>query len=234
MALLLVASCSPAPQATGVSDPNEVTNRRIHEFNLRVDQALLGAASDGEEEDGPGAFMKGLTNFASNTSLPSLIVNDLLQGDLEDAAQNSVRLLFNTTIGLGGLFDPATGIGIEKRSTDFGETLHVWGVPEGDYVVMPFFGPSTERDAVGTVVDLFTNPLTYTLGSPEKYLPSVAIVLAPFGARIAYASTIDDILYSSEDSYLTARLFYLDNRRYTLSGGQSSDDLYDIYEEAYE
>ncbi len=95
-----------------------------------------------------------------------MIVNNLLQGRLENAAHNSVRLLFNSTIGLGGLFDIATDIGLEERSTDFGATLHVWGAEEGAYVVLPLLGPSTERDALGTIVDFFTNPLTYALNPP--------------------------------------------------------------------
>ncbi|MCP5036892.1 MAG: VacJ family lipoprotein [Rhodobacteraceae bacterium] len=234
LVLLAVAACSPAPQATGISDPNEAANRRMHAFNLRLDQALFSAASDEDETKSPSLLLTRVTDFASNTALPSLIVNDLLQGNIEDAAHNSVRLLFNTTIGLAGLFDPATGVGLEQRSTDFGETLHVWGVAEGDYVVLPFYGPSTQRDAVGIAVDFFTNPLSYTLPNPESYLPAVAKVVAPLGGRVAYASTVNDILYGSEDGYLTARLFYLDNRRYNLSGGESSDELYDIYEEAYD
>ena len=234
LAALALSACTPAPTASGIMDPEEAANRRMHDLNTKFDQVFFGPASNAYGEGVPAPVRARVSDFAANTSLPSLIVNGLLQGKIEDAAHNTVRLLFNTTIGLAGLFDPATGVGIEERSTDFGETLHVWGVAEGDYVVMPFFGPSTERDAVGTVVDFFTNPLSYHLQSPESYVPTSAGIVARFGDRYTYGSTVDDILYNSEDGYATARLFYLDNRRYTLSGDEATDDLYDIYEEAYD
>ena len=232
--ILALSACTPAPSATGISDPQEAANRRMHDLNTRFDQAFFGPASNAYGTGVPQPVRDRVSDFAANTSLPSLIVNDLLQGKIEDAAHNTVRFLFNATIGLAGLFDPASGIGLEERSTDFGETLHVWGVAEGDYVVMPFFGPSNERDAVGTVVDFFTNPLSYKLPTPESYFPTSAGVIARFGDRYTYATTVDDILYNSEDGYSTARLFYLDNRRYTLGGEDVADELYDIYEEAYE
>lgn len=227
------AACSPAPVATGIDDPNEAANRRMHEFNLGFDKAFFGPASNAYGTAIPEPVRDRVHDFAANTSLPSLIVNDLLQGAIEDAAHNSVRFLFNITIGLGGLFDPASGIGLEERSTDFGETLHVWGIPEGKYVVLPFFGPSNQRDATGTLVDFFTNPLSYHLPTPEGYYPSAAGIVARFGDRYTYGATVDDLLYESEDGYSTTRLFYLDNRRFNLSG-ESLDELYDIYEEAYE
>ncbi len=241
LVLGVLTACSPAPIAEGISDPNEAANRRIFEFNSRVDSVLFASASraasdNGDTSAGPrrAPLRERVHDFAANTALPSMIVNGLLQGRVEDAAHNTVRLLFNTTIGLGGLFDVATGIGLEERSTDFGETLHVWGAREGNYVVLPLIGPSTERDAVGIVVDFFTNPLTYVLEPPARYWPPLAGPVTWATNRLSYGSAIDDLLNNAEDPYATARLFYLDSRRYALSGGQSGDDLYDIYEEAYE
>lgn len=230
---LAVSACSPGPRATGIHDPNEVTNRRIHEFNLRFDKAFFGPAANTYGTSIPEPVRNRIQDFAGNTALPSVIVNGLLQGDIENAGHNIVRLLFNVTLGLGGLFDPASDIGLEERSTDFGETLHVWGAEEGPYVVLPLFGPSTERDAIGTVVDFFTNPLSYTLVAPQSYFPSGARFVARFGDRYDYGSTVDELLYDSVDGYMTTRLFYLDHRRFNLSG-EDLDELYDIYEEAYE
>ena len=234
LVLGLVSACATQPQPQGINDPNERFNRGVHRFNKAFDSTFFGPAAKAYGETVPAPVRERVQDFAANTSLPALIVNKLLQGKLEDAAHDTVRLLFNTTIGLGGLFDVATGIGLEERTTDFGETLHVWGAEEGNYVVMPFFGPSTERDAVGTVVDFFTNPLTYAVAPPESYIPSAASIVSRFGDRYTYASTIDDLMYNSEDPYSAMRLFYLDARRYELSGGESGDDLYDLYEEAYE
>ncbi len=233
--LAVVSACAPAPVAEGISDPNEAANRRIFAFNTRVDQKLFaGAARREDASPRPAPLRRRVRDFAANTALPSVIVNGLLQGRAEDAVHNTVRLLFNTTIGLGGLFDIATGIGLEERSTDFGETLHVWGVAEGDYVMLPLIGPSTERDALGIAVDFFTNPLTYALAPPARYWPPLAGPVTWASDRLSYGSSIEDLLSNSEDPYATVRLFYLDSRRYDLSGGESGDDLYDIYEEAYE
>ncbi len=233
MALVALSACSQVPQPEGINDPHEALNRRVHAFNKAFDQSFFRPASEAYGSGVPRPVRARIQDFAANTSLPSLIVNDMLQGRIEDAAHNTVRLLFNTTIGLGGLFDVATGIGLEERTTDFGETLHVWGAEEGPYVVMPFFGPSTERDALGTVVDFFTNPLSYALQPPQSYVPTAASIVARFGDRYTYSSTIDDLMYNSEDPYATMRLYYLDSRRYELSGGESGDDLYDLYDEAY-
>ncbi|HHB81250.1 MAG TPA: VacJ family lipoprotein [Aliiroseovarius sp.] len=234
LALMLVSACATQPQPVGINDPNEAANRKVHAFNKAFDSAFFGPAANAYGSGVPEPVRARVQDFASNTSLPSLIVNNLLQVRLDDAGHNFARLLLNTTLGIGGLFDVASDVGLEERTTDFGETLHVWGFKEGKYVVMPFFGPSTTRDATGTVVDFFTNPLSYSLPTPERYVPTAASVVARFGDRYTYGATIDDLMYSSEDPYSTMRLFYLDARRYELSGGESGDDLYDIYEEAYE
>ncbi len=234
LALSLVSACATPPRPVGINDPHEPFNRGVHNFNKAFDSAIFGPAAKAYGNGIPEPVRARVQDFATNTSLPSIIVNQLLQGKLDDAGHNFTRFLLNTTLGIGGLFDLASDVGLEERTTDFGETLHVWGVKEGNYVVMPFFGPSTGRDAVGTVVDFFTNPLSYSLPSPEKYTPTMASIVARFGDRYTYASTIDDLMYNSEDPYSTMRLFYLDARRYELSGGESGDDLYDIYEEAYE
>lgn len=232
--VLLVSACTQAPRPEGINDPNEAANRRIFEFNSRIDRALFSRAGKESETSGRAPLRQRVHDFAANTALPSIIVNNLLQGRLENAAHNSVRLLFNTTIGLGGLFDVATDIGLGERSTDFGETLHVWGAEEGTYVVLPLLGPSTERDALGTIVDFFTNPLTYALNPPARYWPPLSGPATWATNRLIYGATIDDLMQNSEDPYATMRLFYLDNRRYALNGRKSGDDLYDIYEEAYE
>lgn len=241
VAFAVLSACSTAPVATGISDPYETANRRVFEENMRLDAALFSgkdSQSDAQAQApqaGADFPLRRVYDFAANVGLPSRVVNDILQGNVEDAVHNSVRLVFNSTLGLGGLFDVATDIGLEERSTDFGETLHVWGVPEGNFVMLPVLGPSTDRDTVGMVVDLFTNPLSYLLPGAYAYLPLEARIASLFTARLSYGDALDDLLYGSTDPYATARLYYLDNRRYQLVGDDATDEaLYDIYEEAYE
>ncbi len=234
VALAALAACAKAPAPSGQADPHEVANRRTHEANLRFDRAFFAPTSNAYGTILPQPVRQGVSQFSSNISLPGTMVNQLLQGEVEDAVHNAVRFLFNTTLGVAGIFDIATDIGLEERDTDFGETLHVWGFAEGDYVVLPFFGPSTERDAFGTAVDFFINPLSYVIPKPEGYLSPASEVISRFGDRYDYGDTFDALLYESADGYATARLFYLDSRRYDLGVEVEDDDLYDLYEEVYE
>jgi len=181
-------------------------------------------------------------NLRHNIDLPGEIINAALQGRGENTGHNFFRFMVNTTLGVLGIFDPATSFGLERRSTDFGETLFVWGVPEGAYVETPLFGPYTERSLAGDVVDLFLNPLTFVgLDTPEAFVPATTYVLEAANYRYTFRSTVDAILYESADSYAQTRISYLQNRRFTLErnrqafgrgGGGSSPSVVDPYADA--
>lgn len=224
---LLLSGCGTADVARGINDPNEATNRRVHDFNKKVDRTLLRPASNGYGDGIPDPVRKGVGNVAGNLATPGYFVNDVMQGNIHDATSNFLRFAVNTVFGFAGLLDVASDMGIPERSSDFGETLHVWGVGEGTYVEMPFLGPSTQRDAVGTVVDLFTNPLIYTFPSPERYGIPLSRGLAGVDTRYEYGELVDSILYESADSYAQARLLYLERRRFELSGSANVDEDYD-------
>ena len=170
--------------------------------------------------------------------MPGDIVNALLQGDLRTAGNGTMRFLINTTVV--GLADPATDFRIPPVDTDFGETLYVWGLKEGAYVELPLLGPSTTRDAVGVLVDFFTNPISFASNQPIKNIGVYAEILERMGDRGNYSDTIDSILYGSADSYAQARIIYLQNRRFELARDDPEayldlyDDPYsDIYEDPY-
>lgn len=230
----LSACSTPGPGGApdGIHDPYEKTNRANHQFNLALDRGLVRPAGKGYSGIVPDPVEDTVSNFASNLALPGTVVNNVLQGDLKGAWRNSFRFVFNTVFGIGGLGDPASEVGIDAKDTDFGATLHVWGVPEGAYVELPLLGPSTERAAVGKIVDLFTNPLSYTLPSPEKYYGTAAGVLSKLGDRGRYSDTIDSILYESADSYAQSRLIYLQNRRFEL-GSDDGSAYVDPYDDPY-
>lgn len=232
--LISLSACGPAEIPTGIDDPYEAQNRGVHDDNRALDRALVRPGANAYGSVVPEPVRNGVGNFASNLSLPSVVVNDILQLKLDDALKNTLRFAVNSTFGLGGVLDPATDMGLYEETTDFGETLHVWGVPEGNYVELPIVGPTTERDMVGKVVDLFTNPLTYNLPSPENTIPTVASIASRFGDRYRFSDTVDSILYESADSYAQARLLYLQNRRFDLGGGEISEsEGEDIFEELY-
>lgn len=230
--LVLISACT-APPPKAINDPHEAGNRSTHEANRKFDRALIRPAAGAYGNILPAPVRQGVGNFASNLNLPGVIVNNLLQLNIDGAVKNSWRFVINTTIGVGGIFDPSSSIELYEDSSDFGETLHVWGVGEGQYVELPFIGPSTQRDTLGMVVDVFTNPLTFGAPSPERYLGPVAKGLSKLGDRYTYSSTVDSILYDSADSYAQARLLYLQSRRFQLGQEQAKedqgDDGYDDY-----
>lgn len=229
----MLAACTPAPTATGINDPYEAQNRRVHELNKSIDRAFVGTGAGVYGKIVPEPVRRGIGNVAANLDLPRVVVNDLLQGNVEDALHNSFRFLVNSTFGLAGLADPATDMGLDERDTDFGETLHVWGAREGAYIELPVLGPSTERDAAGKVVDIALNPLRYVLDEDERNAMLAISILARFGDRNRFSETINSILYDSADSYAQARLLYLQNRRFELGGDEAATG-YDPYADAYD
>ncbi|MEP4198493.1 MAG: VacJ family lipoprotein [Aliishimia sp.] len=209
----------------GIYDPNEAANRKVHNFNRGLDRTLVRPASKGYTSVLPDEVEDSIGNFATNLGTPSVGINSLLQGDMQGVGLSATRFLLNSTLGLFGLIDVASEFGVDEHDTNFGETLHVWGATEGPYVELPFLGPSTQRDVAGKVVDLFTNPLSYALDSPESYYSPAASIGSGLGTRGRYADTIDSVLYDSADSYAQARLIYMQNRRFELGQEDQSAEI---------
>ncbi len=227
----LAGCATTGDSAAAYNDPYESVNRKTHEFNRSLDKAILRPVGVTYADNVPHEFRTSINNFGRNLSTPVDVVNDLLQLRIGDAAVNTIRFVMNSTIGIGGIADAATLFGIPPRDTDFGETLHVWGLGEGAYVELPVFGPSTQRDAVGLVVDFFTNPLSYaTTPGPElRRAGTGARVSTVFDQRGSNADLVDGVLYESADSYAAARSYYLQNRRFELGqeaspGATETDD----------
>ncbi len=234
LAASLLGACARSDGAGGsISDPYEAGNRRVHAFNLALDRALFRPLSR-RTGSGPGAAAVELVgNVASNLDLPGYVLNDMLQFRLGDAASNSLRFVINTTIGVGGLMDVAGAGGLYARPTDFGVTMARWGVPEGNFVVLPVLGPSTERDAVGTLVDFAINPVARALPPERRWLAHAAKAVAGLRGRARYASTYESVLYESADSYTQMKLLYIQNRRFQIGGGLSESAYEDPYADPY-
>lgn len=212
-------------QPDGINDPYEAQNRRVHEFNLGLDRAIVRPAAVGYSSVLPDEIEDSIGNFASNLGEPSVTVNSLLQGDLRGAGISTVRFVTNSVLGIFGLFDVASDFDLPRHSTDFGETLYVWGVGEGAYLELPIVGPTTARNATGKVVDLFTNPLSYAVDSPEQYYGTIAGAASSLSNRGRFSETVDSILYESADSYAQARLIWLQNRRFELGDSVDGADI---------
>ena len=235
-ALMALSACASAPPGE-IADPYEPMNRQVHAFNKGLDARVVRpiARAAGKGGDGPAAPDQGagpvelIGNFGSNLSLPGKVVNHLLQGRPEPAVRNSFRFLVNTTLGFGGLLDPATtDFALPEIDTDFGETLHVWGVPSGAYLELPVLGPSTERDLAGKIVDfVLINPLDNVLTDEQKAAGTVARIVSKAGDRARFGSTVDSILHDSADSYAQTRLLYTQHRRYELKQEEAVIDPYE-------
>ncbi|NJM81910.1 MAG: VacJ family lipoprotein [Tabrizicola sp.] len=235
-AAVVLAGCAGSPGPGGINDPYEAQNRSIHEFNRGVDRTLVSPASKGYGSIVPQPIQRVVGNVAGTLDLPGDIANNLLQFNLGDAAQNTLRLATNLTMGVGGLFDASTALGLPGKPTDFGETLHVWGVGEGVYQELPFIGPSTARDTAGTVVDVALNPTRFLFSGRDAAGATLAKLGSRLGDRNRFSDTVDSILYESADSYAQARLLYLQNRRFELGetvDPANDDSFIDPYEDPY-
>ena len=228
--LFAMTACGPAVSTAGISDPREAENRQYHQFNLAVDKNIVRPLANSTGKLIPPEVKQGVVNFADNLSLPGSVVNNVLQLRFGNAVENTTRFVINSTVGIGGLFDPATAVGVIGKSTDFGETLYRWGVGEGYYVELPLLGPSTDRDALGKVVDYALDPLRFVL-PPNSRISLLAQLGSKLADRSKYSETLDSILYDSADSYAQARLLYLDNRRFNLGEVPAESSFEDPYAE---
>ncbi|MFL6619609.1 MAG: VacJ family lipoprotein [Povalibacter sp.] len=159
--LLVAAGCASTPGRTHGEDPWQGLNRGVYKFNDTIDRAALKPVAKGYRKITPRWFRAGVGNFFSNLTYPATAVNQFLQGKPALGARDTGRFLVNTTLGLAGILDVATKMGLQANDEDFGQTLAVWGVGSGPYLTLPFFGPSSLRDAPSRVFDYFLGPLEY-------------------------------------------------------------------------
>jgi phospholipid-binding lipoprotein MlaA len=227
LVILGAAGCTDSDRAA--SDPYEAANRQVHAFNKAADRAVLRPVATAYGEVVPGPARQGITNLASNLSLPGSALNHALQGDASDATGTILRFGMNTLFGFGGLLDPAADAGLYARDTDFGETLARWGVREGAYVELPLLGPSSERDLAGRIVDAVIDPVGNALSGDAATANAALQVTNVVGLRYELRAIVDALLYESADSYAAQRIAYLQNKAAGISGGTSSDDLEDPY-----
>jgi len=203
-----LAGCATSGNESSSEDPLESYNRWMHEFNMAGDRVLIQPLAQMYEQALPSPARTGVRNFYNNIREPATIVNGLLQGKPGIAARDTLRFLINTTFGVLGLFDIASSLGMPRHVEDFGQTLAVWGIPSGPYVVLPFLGPSTVRDSFGVAVrSAYTDPLN-ELESPEKEYASVLRLLS-VRAELLPA---DRVLAAQPDQYLFIREAWLQRR----------------------
>jgi phospholipid-binding lipoprotein MlaA len=232
VAVLLTASflaaCATTPghQLAAERDPLEKTNRSIYSFNRGLDKAVVTPATKVYRAVTPTAAQRGIGNAFNNVDEPFSFINAILQGKVKQALRTATRFLINTTLGVGGLADHATDMGLPEEPEDFGQTLAVWGVKSGPYVMLPLFGPSTLRDAIGFGVERVGDP--YRVALSEANLDTLETVgvtgLELADTRSYVMDTADPLLEGSADEYATVKSAYLQYRWNLIHDGAPPDD----------
>ena len=195
------------------ADPYENFNRKMFNFNDKVDNYVAEPISNAYKKVTPQFVQTGVFNFFNNLKNINVVINDVFQAKFTQSAQDTGRFAMNSTLGLGGLFDVAKQVGLEQNDEDFEQTLAVWGVPQGSYLVLPFLGPSTARGIPGTIFDTAANPTTY-VGLPVQ-------LVSMLNTRANAEGALKFIDEAALDPYVFTRESFLQWRNNLASDGKS-------------
>lgn len=221
----LVAQAQPAADMEDENDPLEGLNRGIFEFNRVVDGVFIKPAAQIYRSVLPQEAQDGIRNFLRNLRSPLILLNNLLQGDMQAAGNTIGRFLLNTTAGLGGVMDLAAERGIPYRGEDFGQTLAVWGVGDGPYLMLPILGPSNVRDTSGMVAEWFVDPVNLYLDEEGlEWLIYVRAGLTGIDARARSIDVLNELERTSLDYYAAIRSLYRQQRTNDIRNSRPSDD----------
>lgn len=215
-------------ESAGVYDPWERFNRRMHRFNNAVDRSVARPVAKAYVKVMPEPVRSRVSNFFDNLGQPATAVNALLQGKVKHSAQAMGRFLINSTVGVAGLFDPASRMKIPEREEDFGQTLATWGWRRSRYLELPFFGPSTVRDAFGIAGDSPLQPVSYVEADKVR-IGLTALNLVDMRTRLMAFDSLRD---GASDDYLLVRDTWSQRRNFQIKGGTDGDaSLPDYLEE---
>lgn len=228
LAATFLGACATTPgtQLTAERDPFEKTNRGIYSFNRGLDKAVVTPATKVYRAVTPKAAQRGIGNAFNNVDEPFSFINAVLQGKVKQAFRTAARFLINTTLGVGGLADHATDMGLPEEPEDLGQTLAVWGMKSGPYIMLPLFGPSTLRDAIGFGVERVGDP--YRIAVNDLNLDTLETIgltgLELADTRSYVMDTADSLLEGSADEYATVKSAYLQYRWNLIHDGAPPDE----------
>jgi phospholipid-binding lipoprotein MlaA len=203
-------------------DPLQGFNRGVQAFNDTADRFVLKPVAKGYKKVTPEIIRRGIGNFFDNLASPLVIVNQLLQGKIKQGVSDTGRFLMNSTLGLGGLFDPASNAGMPQHEEDFGQTFAKWGIGRGPYLVIPFLGPSDVRDGAGAVLNYVVNPTRYIITDAKTRYSLMALNFVQIRAGLLDAEKL-----ISGDRYIFLRDAYLQRREFLNKDGQVNDEFLD-------
>jgi phospholipid-binding lipoprotein MlaA len=224
---LMLAGCATLPSGKpDPRDPLERFNRSMFAFNDALDKTVARPVAKAYVKVAPRFVRTGVSNVFNNLNTLGTAVNDVLQGKMKQAGRDSARFLMNSTLGLGGLFDPASASGLELNDEDFGQTFGKWGVKPGPYLMLPLLGPSTFRDSFGKLADQFTYPV-YWLEDDSTRLIIRGVSLLDMRADLL---DLDEQLDQSYDRYAFVRNAWLQRREFQVKDGDVDESSLDLEE----
>lgn len=229
--LVLLGGCS-SQQITLTDperDPWEAYNRKIHTFNMGIDEAIARPIAKGYDVIMPDAPQRGVRNFFRNLAFPVTFINLVLQGKFEDSLTATGRFLMNSTVGLLGFVDVASKVDIPEFNEDFGQTLAVWGWKNSRYLVMPLFGPYTARDFIGRGFYGYFHPVSYAIREYNTYIPLVVDLITLRAELLPFQAELD----AANDPYVLVRDVWLQRREYNIYDGNPPEPDYDALLEEY-
>ncbi|MEQ8557549.1 MAG: VacJ family lipoprotein [Henriciella sp.] len=231
LAAISLTACATTEQSaasTEVYDPFEGWNRGVYQFNEVVDKAAIEPAARAYRVATPGLFREGVRNVLTNLRQPVVFANTILQGNPDASGETFGRFLINTTVGVVGIFDVASTLGVSKHDEDFGQTLGVWGVDEGPFLMLPLMGPSNLRDAFGRGVDNAFDPLNYAEFDEPITDDEFRVTRAVVGAISTRERLIETIetLRDQPEPYIALRRTYTSQREAAIRNGEIEDDPY--------
>jgi phospholipid-binding lipoprotein MlaA len=213
-----------------INDPFEPVNRVTYQINDWGDKFILRPVAKGYEWLAPDFVRTGINNFYENLGYPMDIVNALLQGKFKQALSDTGRLALNSTLGLAGFLDPATDVGLPRHEEDFGQTMGVWGIPQGPYLVIPFFGPRTARSGAGNLFDALYHPQVQMRNSSLRTKINIMYFIHLRSTLLG----VDKEIQRAFDPYAFVRDAYLQNRRYLVYDGNLPDEDLFFEDEEFE
>lgn len=229
---LLATGCTTLEGPRDPRDPFEGYNRAMYDFNSDFDKALLRPLAETYEEALPKPVTTGIGNFFSNLDDVLVLLNDLLQFKLGQAASDFSRLVWNSTVGLFGLIDVATPMGLPKHNEDFGQTLGAWGVSSGPYLVLPFLGPSSVRDGTGLLADWQVDPVMQVENPTERW---ELVVVKAVDTRAGLLRASNLLETAALDPYVFMRDAYLQRRNSLVyDGNPPVSDEFDPFAEEFD
>jgi phospholipid-binding lipoprotein MlaA len=203
------------------NDPHEKQNRAMFKTNQWLDRNIVYPSAVAYAAVVPPKARDRVHDFLMNLDLPLTFVNDVLQVEPDRAGDTFQRFVINSTVGVGGLWDVASKIGIPNHSEDFGQTLAVWGVPDGAYLMLPIFGPSNPRDATGIAVDFFIDPFTYVRLAGHIWYQGARTYGSYLDLRARNLNTLQGIERGSVDYYASVRSLYRQSRKEAIANGHA-------------